>query len=100
MKRDVATPIPVSGRGGTRITGLSLLLLAVAVGLVVLGLVYFTTTSAHLPAFLPGHYERFRGAGHVAQARKHHVKLGLLSFGLALAAAVAAWYAAAPEDAE
>lgn len=77
----------------------SVVLLAVAAALVVIGLLYFTRTSAHLPTFLPGHYERSSVPGHVAQARKHHVRLGLVAFGLALVAVVAAAYAAQPEDA-
>ena len=87
-------------RGGARGgSAASVALLVLALALVVIGLVYFTQSSAHLPAFLPGHYERSNLPGHVAQARKHHVRLGLVSFGLAFAAVVAAWFAATPEDA-
>jgi hypothetical protein len=77
---------------------LSIVFLLGSVALIFIGLVYFTTTSAHLPTFLPGHYESSHAAGHVAQAKKHHVKLGLMSFGLALAATVAAWFVARPEE--
>jgi hypothetical protein len=68
-----------------------------AVGLTIVGLVYLTTTAVKLPSYLPGHYERAHAAGHLAQAHKHHVKLGLLSFVLAIGALAAAWYSAVPD---
>ena len=71
---------PYTGR--SRVSAWSVVFLVVAVALLAIGFVYFTTTSARLPAFLPGHYERSRLPGLIAQARKHHLRLGLLSFGL------------------
>ena len=80
-------------------SGLSVLFFAAAVALVVIGFVYFTKTSVQLPSVLPGHFEPSHAAGHVAQAHKHHVKLGLLSFGLAVLGLIAAvWYADADDD--
>jgi hypothetical protein len=73
-------------------------LAAIAVGLVVLGFVYFVTKSADLPHYLPGHYEPSSVPGHVAQARKHHVGLGLLCFALAVLAFITAWLTAATES--
>jgi hypothetical protein len=80
-----------------RFSSLSVVLLLVAIGLAILGVVYFIETSAHLPAYLPGHYEPSRAAGHIAQARKHHVKLGALCFALAIVAVITAWFTAATE---
>ena len=81
-------------RSGARVSGLSVLFLAVAFAFVVIGLVYFMRTSVQLPSFLPGHYERSHGAAHVAQAHKHHIKLGLLAFGLAALSLIeAGWFA-------
>jgi H+/Cl- antiporter ClcA len=95
------TPIPPSWEGErSRITAFSVVLLLVALGLVVVGFIYFTRTSTHLPTFLPGHYEPNHAPGHVAQAHKHHVKLGLLAFGLALLAVIASWYVSEPEAGE
>jgi hypothetical protein len=75
------------------------LLVAVAVAFIVIGFVYFTKTSAQLPSFLPGHYERSHAAGHVAQAHKHHIKLGLLAFGLAALSLIeAGWFAGEPDS--
>jgi uncharacterized membrane protein len=68
-----------------------------AIALTVVGIVYLTTTSVHLPSYLPGHFERAHAAGQLAQAHKHHVKLGIASFVLAALALVAAWYSAAPD---
>ena len=68
-----------------------------AVALTVVGVVYLTTTAVHLPSYLPGHFEGAHTAGHLAQANKHHVKLGFLSFVLAMGALAAAWYSAVPE---
>ena len=80
-----------------RISASALTFIGLAVVLAVVGFVYFTTTSADLPSFLPGHFEASHAAGQVAQARKHHVKLGVASFALAICALAAAWYSAAPD---
>ena len=81
-----------------RVSPVAGVLVLIAIGLAVLGFVYFTHTSAQLPSYLPGHYEASRLPGHVAQAHKHHVKLGVLCFALAVVALVSAWFVAA-EDA-
>lgn len=74
-----------------------MLFLVVAVAFIVIGFVYFTKSSAQLPSFLPGHYEQSHAAGHLTQAHKHHIKLGLLAFGLAALSLVeAGWFAADP----
>jgi hypothetical protein len=62
-------------------------LIAVAVLLVVLAVVYFTTTAANLPAFFPGH---LKGSAH------HHVKHGLACITLAVVALIGAWFTTAP----
>ena len=95
IDRDRA-PVVVTQREqvGRRFGALSVLLFLVAAALIVLGFVYFTKSSAHLPSFLPGHYERSHAPGHVAQAHKHHVRLGLLSLGLAVLAVMSAFYVA------
>jgi hypothetical protein len=83
-----------------RISPAAGLLVVVAIGFVVLGFVYFTRTSAHLPSYLPGHYEPSRLPGHVAQARKHHWKLGVLCFALAVVAIASASFVAAEDASE
>ncbi|HEX6394002.1 MAG TPA: hypothetical protein VFZ97_11200 [Acidimicrobiales bacterium] len=66
------------------LTGLMIL---VAVALVVIGVVYFTTTAANLPSFFPGH---LKGSAH------HHIKHGIASVTLAVIALIAAWFTTAP----
>jgi len=61
----------------------SAMLIVVGIAFAVLGAVYFTRTAAQLPAFLPGHQA---GSAH------HHLKHGLVAFGLALLAWIAAWF--------
>ncbi len=63
-------------------------LLALAVLLVVVGVVYVTTTAGNLPAFFPGH---------AAHSTHHHVKHGLAAFTLALVTLIGAWFTTAPE---
>ncbi len=82
-----------------RVSPLSMLFFAAAVAFVVIGVVYFTRTSVQLPTFLPGHYERSHAAGHIAQARKHHFKLGVVAFGLAALSVIwAGWFADEPDS--
>jgi hypothetical protein len=81
-----------------RISPVAGLLVLIAIGLIILGFVYFTRTSAQLPSYLPGHYERSRLPGHVAQAHKHHLKLGVLCFALAVVSFVCAWFVAAEDS--
>jgi hypothetical protein len=95
---DRAPVVRTATRPGQRVSGLSVVFFAVAVAFIVIGFVYFTRTSVQLPSFLPGHYERSHAAGHVAEAHKHHIKLGLLAFGLAALSLIeAGWYADAPD---
>src|SRR5256885_10983711 len=95
------TPIPPGLEGErSRVTAFSVLLLLVALGLVVVGYVYFTKDIDSSPDLSPGTLRTQSPAGHVAQAHKHHVKLGLLAFGLALLAVIASWYVSAPEAGE
>jgi hypothetical protein len=71
-----------------RITPLTVLLLAGAILLVVVGVLYLTDTAAHLPSFFPGH---------AAGSTKHHYKHGLAALTLAILAIGAAWFTTAPE---
>jgi len=71
-----------------RIRPLTLLLLVVALVLVVIGVVYMTTTAANLPAFFPGH---------VAHSAAKHYKHASAAIILALVALAGAWFTTAPE---
>lgn len=71
-----------------RIRPLTLLLLVVALVLVVIGVVYMTTTAANLPAFFPGH---------VAHSAAKHYKHASAVIILALVALAGAWFTTAPE---
>ena len=98
VRVDRAPVVRTTTRSGPRVSGLSLLFFAVAVAFIVIGFVYFTRASAQLPSFLPGHYEPSHAAGRVAQAHKHHIKLGLLACGFAALSLIeAAWFADAPD---
>ena len=98
VRVDRAPVVSTAARSGPRLSGLSLLFFTVAVAFIVIGFVYFTRTSVQLPSFLPGHYERSHAAGRVAQAHKHHIKLGLLAFGFAALSLVGAgWFADTPD---
>ena len=70
------------------LTGLMIIL---AVALVVIGVVYMTTTANNLPSFFPGH---LKGSIH------HHVKHGIAAFALAAVALIGAWFTTAPAAAE
>ncbi len=63
-------------------------LIALAVVLVVVAIVYFTTTAANLPAFFPGHQ---------AGDSKTHTKHGLAMLGLAVLALIGAWFTTSPD---
>ena len=71
-----------------RITALTIVAIAAAVVLVVIGIIYFTTAAKDLPAFFPGH---------AARDTHHHVKHGIAAFTLAVAALLGAWFTTAPE---
>ena len=62
-------------------------MILVAVALVVVGVVYFTTTAANLPSFFPGH---LKGSAH------HHIKHGIACLTLAVIALIGAWFTTAP----
>jgi cytochrome b561 len=66
---------------------LTWLLLAVAVVLVVIAVVYFTRDAANLPGFFPGHQ---------AGLTKTHTKHGLAALVLAVVALIGAWFSSAP----
>ena len=74
-----------------RIRPLTVLLVALAAVLVVIGVVYFTHTAGALPSLFPGH---------AAHSTKHHYKHGTVFIGLALLALLAAWFTTAPEPPE
>jgi hypothetical protein len=74
-----------------RIRPLTVLLLLVAIALLVLAFIYFTTSASSLPSFFPGH------APHSA---KHHVKHGAALTTLAVLALVGAWFTTAPAETE
>jgi hypothetical protein len=62
-------------------------LIALAVVLVGVAIVYFTTSATHLPGFFPGHQ---------AGSTKTHTKHGLAMLGLAALALVGAWFTTSP----
>ena len=72
-----------------RVRPLTVLLVVVAIGLVVIGVVYLTTTAEKLPSVFPGH------AAHVT---RRHVKHGLAMFALAAVALVGAWFTTSPSQ--
>ena len=63
------------------------LMIVVAIALVAIAVVYFTTTAGNLPALFPGHA---KGSVH------HHIKHGIACLALAAAALVGAWFTTAP----
>jgi amino acid permease len=63
-------------------------LIAVAVVLIGVALVYFTTSATNLPAVFPGHE---------AGVTKTHTKHGLVMLGLAALALLGAWFTTAPQ---
>jgi hypothetical protein len=67
-----------------------LVALAVIVGiaLIVIAIVYWVEPAKSLPSFFPGHQA---GSGH------HHVKHGIASFFVGLAALVFAWFRTGPK---
>lgn len=58
------------------------LLALLGVVLIVVAVVYFTSTAAHLPAFFPGHQ---------AHSTHHHTKHGLAALIVGVLALVGAW---------
>lgn len=71
-----------------KIRPLTIVLVLVAVGLVGLGVVYFTTTAGRLPSLMPGHE---------AGSARHHIKHGLAMIGLAVIALIGAWFTTSPD---
>jgi amino acid permease len=63
------------------------LLVLVAIGCIVVGVIYLTTAADKLPSLLPGHQ---------AHVTRHHTKHGIAMFGLAVLALVGAWFTTAP----
>ena len=74
-----------------KIRPLTVVLAVVAVGFVVLSIVYFTTPAHSLPTFFPGHE---------AHATRHHVKHGIAMVALAAVVLIAAWFTTAPKHDE
>jgi amino acid permease len=70
-----------------KIRPLTVLLLILAAVLVVVGVVYMTSTAGNLPAFFPGH---------AAHSVHHHTKHGLAAFGVAVLVVLGAWLTTAP----
>jgi hypothetical protein len=70
-----------------QIRPLTWLLLALVVVFIVLAVVYFVTPAESLPSVLPGHD---------AALTRHHTKHGIAMLGLAVLAAVGAWFTTAP----
>jgi cytochrome b561 len=66
---------------------LTWLLIAVALVLVVVAVVYFVTPANQLPSLFPGDD---------AHLTKHHTKHGIAVLGLAVLALVGAWFSSAP----
>jgi hypothetical protein len=66
----------------------TVLLLILAAVLVVVGVVYMTSTAGNLPALFPGH---------AAHSMHHHTKHGLAAFGVAVVVVIAAWLTTAPD---
>lgn len=66
---------------------LTWLLIAVAVVLVVIAIVYLVTPANQLPSVFPGH---------TAHATRHHTKHGLAALGVAVVALIGAWFTTAP----
>jgi hypothetical protein len=71
-----------------QIRPLTIVLVVVAALLVAIGVAYFTTSAADLPALMPGHQ---------ANSTHHHVKHGIAMIGLAVVALIAAWFTTAPK---
>jgi amino acid permease len=63
------------------------LLVLLAIGFIVLGVIYLTTAADKLPSLMPGHQ---------AHITRHHTKHGIAMFGLAVVALVGAWFSTAP----
>jgi amino acid permease len=71
-----------------KVRPLTIVLVAVAGVLVVVGVIYVTSTAANLPAFFPGH---------LAHSAHYHRKHGLAAFVLAAVVLIAAWFTTRPE---
>ena len=67
------------------------LLILIAAALVVVGVIYFTSTAGNLPSFFPGH---LKGSAH------HHTKHGIAAIALAIVALIGAWFTTAPGSGE
>ena len=77
----------MADRTGFRIRPLTAVLIVVAVALVAVAVVYFTTTATKLPSFFPGHQ---------AGSTHHHTKHGIAVLGLAALALIGAWFTTSP----
>ena len=69
---------------------LSLLAVIAGIALIVIAIVYWAEPARSLPSFFPGHEA---GSAH------HHVKHGIASFFVGLAALVFAWFKTGPKRA-
>jgi amino acid permease len=77
----------VANRTGFRVRPLTAVLIVVAIALVAVAVVYFTTTATKLPSFFPGHQ---------AGSTRHHTKHGIAVLGLAVLALIGAWFTTSP----
>jgi hypothetical protein len=80
----------VRGVSNFRVRPLTIALVLLAVALVAIGIVYFTTPAGSLPSFFPGH---------AAHSTTHHIKHGLAMLTLAVLALFGAWFTTAPDRA-
>ena len=81
-----------------RIQPIALVLIAVAVVLVIVGIIYFTQTANHLPGFIPGKLSTKLAQCNAKKTNepcftpRHFTKRGIAAIGLAAVALVGAWY--------
>jgi hypothetical protein len=77
----------VAATKGFKFRPLTAALVVLAVALVVVAFVYFTTTAGKLPSIFPGHQA---GSAH------KHTKHGIAVLGLAVLALIGAWFTTSP----
>ncbi len=85
---DTSTNDSPGAKAGMNFTALTALFLLVAVGCVVVAVVYFTKTANALPSYFPGHE---------TGSSRHHTKHGIAFIGLGVLALIGAWFTTAPK---